>query len=677
VCGIAGIHSLRSTIVEAEPIRRMLAPIQHRGPDAEGLFLDSNTGLGHVRLSILDLAGGQQPMSNEDGTLWITFNGEIFNYIELRQRLLARGHHFATQCDTEVILHLYEEHGEDCVHHLNGQWAFAIWDRRESKLFLSRDRLGIRPLYYTVAADRFVFASEVKSLFTLPEVPRRLDLVGLDQLFTFWCPVPPRTIFEGISELPPAHSLTVSRGKLHLRRYWQLDYGTWLESLSVDQCAEKLLELLLDSTQLRLRSDVPVGAYLSGGLDSAVTTALARQCTSADLKTFSITFDRPEFDESQHQRRVVDHLGTEHQSVHCRTTDIGRVFPEVIWHTERPILRTAPAPLFLLSQLVRQQSYKVVLTGEGSDEILGGYDIFKEAKIRRFWASQPDAEMRAALIGKLYPYLPQMQAQSPAYRKAFFHVRPEDLVNPLFSHLPRWELTSRLKLFFSDALKAELSDRNVYDDIQPLLPEAYSAWKPFCQAQHLETSLLLPGYILSSQGDRMAMAHSVEGRFPFLDYRLAEFAAQLPPRWKMHGINEKFLLKRATRHLLPASVVERSKQPYRAPDAECFFASGARRDALDYVDALLSPERVRADGVFQPEAVAQLVEKFRSGRAIGVKDNMALVGILSTQILVDRFINHAPPTTCDLVDEPTTTVTTPWTGADRAPTAQELPYSVG
>lgn len=673
MCGIAGIHSLRPIALEAEPVRRMLAPLQHRGPDAEGLFLDGGTALGHLRLSIVDLAGGQQPMSNEDGTVWIVFNGEIFNHLELRQALVARGHRFATNCDTEVIVHLYEEHGEDCVHHLNGQWAFAIWDRRDSKLFLSRDRLGVRPLYYTLAANRFYFASEIKALFTQPEVPRRLDPIGLDQVFTFWCPVAPRTVFEGISELPPGHNLTVARGKLELRRYWQLDYGTRLESMSLDRCAETLLELLLDATQLRLRSDVPVGAYLSGGLDSAITTALARECTSANLKTFSITFDNPEFDESQHQRRLVEHLGTDHQSVHCGADDIGRIFPEVIWHTECPILRTAPAPLFLLSKLVRSQSYKVVLTGEGSDELLGGYDIFKEAKVRRFWASQPESAARAALLGKLYPYLPEMQSQSPAYRKAFFHARPEDLGNPFFSHLPRWELTSRLKLFFSDALAAELCDRQAYADLDPLTAGPYAAWHPFCQAQHLETSLLLPGYILSSQGDRMAMANSVEGRFPFLDYRVAEFAAQLPPRWKMAGIHEKSLLKHATRRLLPESVLKRTKQPYRAPEGECFF--GGSRE-LDYLEALLSPEQIRRDGIFRPEAVTHLVQKFRAGRVLGIKDNMALVGILSTQLLLDRFINHAPPSTCDLVAEPPTSESDSWRGADRAPTASPLPSSV-
>ncbi len=652
MCGIAGIVDLGSGPVEAKTIRRMLAPLEHRGPDADGVVVHSGCGLGHVRLSIVDPSGGHQPMCNEDGTVWVTFNGEIFNYVELRQTLIGRGHRFATQCDTEVLVHLYEEYGEDCVEHLNGQWAFAIWDRRTSKLFVSRDRLGIRPVFYTEAGNRVMFASEVKSLFTQPEVTRRLDPVGLDQVFTFWCPVAPRTVFEGICELPPAHNLTVSRGKVQVRRYWQLDYGASRETRSLDECGEELLELLVDATRLRLRSDVPVGAYLSGGLDSAVTTALARQCTSGDLKTFSLTFDNEEFDESGYQRQVVEHLGTTHRSVRCRAEDVGRVFPEVIWHTERPVLRTAPAPLFLLSQLVRGESYKVVLTGEGSDEMLGGYDLFKEAKVRRFWAGQPESAMRAALIGKLYPYLPKIQSQSLAYRKAFFGVRPEALESPMFSHLPRWELTSRLKLFFSESLKAELADRRVYEDIEAVLPQAYGSWRPLCQAQYLETAVLLPGYILSSQGDRMAMAHSVEGRFPFLDHRLAEFAAKLPPRWKMHGVNEKFLLKHAVRHLLPSSVVERTKQPYRAPDGECFFGSGSRRAQLDYVEALLAPERLRQDGVFQPEAVGRLVEKFRSGRAIGVKDNMAMVGILSTQVLVDRFIRRAPAAACDVVESP-------------------------
>jgi len=638
VCGVVGVLHFDGSRSDPKHLAQMLAQVSHRGPDASGFYLGGQIGLGHARLSIIDLRGGVQPMHNEDRSLWVTFNGEIFNYVELREKLIGRGHRFATRSDTEVILHLYEEYGEECVRHFNGQWALAVWDRKRRRLLVSRDRLGIRPLFYTLAGRKLLFASEVKSLFAHPDVARRLDAQGLNQLFTFWSTLPPRTVFAGIHELPPGHNLIVRDGEIDVRSYWQLDYECDAEPLTQEEYAEQLLELLVDATRLRLRSDVPIGAYLSGGLDSCVTTALVRRCTSAPLRTFSVTFDDPEFDESPYQNMAVDALQTDHRSLRCSCEDIGRVFPEMIWHTEKPVLRTAPAPLYLLSKLVHDEGFKVVLTGEGADEMLGGYDVFKEAKVRRFCAAGADSAFRAGLLRKLYPYLPNMQAQSLAYRKAFFHVRPEDLANPFFSHLPRWELTSRLKAFFSPDFRAGVEDHDVYADCRDLLPEAYAGWEPFCQAQYLETAMLLPGYILSSQGDRVAMAHSVEGRFPFLDHRLAEFAARVPARLKMKGLKEKYILKRAAGHLVPAAVAKRSKQPYRAPDAVSFLGDDRRRVRHDYVDELLSPRRIEENGIFHPGAVQHLVNKFRSGRAIGVKDNMALVGILSTQLVVEQFI---------------------------------------
>lgn len=617
----------------------MIALVRHRGPDDRGVMVDGQAGLAHARLSIIDLDGGRQPMPNEDHSIWVTFNGEIFNYVELRETLRRKGHRFATRSDTEVIVHMYEEFGDGCVEHFNGQWALAIWDRPRRRMFLSRDRLGIRPLFHTSVGSRFLFASEVKSLFVDPDVPRRIDPQGLNQLFTFWSPLPPTTVFKGISELPPGHNLIVEDGRLRIERYWQLEYDP--TPMDERQCAERLLELLLDATRLRLRSDVPVGAYLSGGLDSTVTTALVKQATDAHLRTFSITFEDDEFDESEHQQEAVKSLGTDHQSIRCTSADIGRVFPDVIWHAERPVLRTAPAPLFLLSGLVHDEGYKVVVTGEGADEMLGGYDIFKEAKVRRFWAAQPDSAFRALLLEKLYPYMPNLRAQSLAYLKAFFHVRPEDLANPFFSHLPRWELTSWLKRFFSAELKSQLVNHDPYEELLSRLPGGYTEWHPFCQAQYLETTTLLPGYILSSQGDRVAMAGSVEGRFPFLDHRLAEMAARIPVRWKMKGLNEKYILKRATGHMIPQSIVARNKQPYRAPDAKSFFANGHGTPPHEYVAALLCPERIRDDGVFDPKAVERLVAKARKGRVIGIKDNMTLVGILSTQLVVEQFIRKS------------------------------------
>ena len=617
----------------------MIETLNHRGPDARGISIRGPVGLGHTRLSIIDLAGGVQPMSTADGQVTVTFNGEIFNYIELREELTGRGRRFGTTSDTEVLLQAYLEWGQECVTRLNGQWAFAIWDGPRQSLFLSRDRLGKRPLFYTIAGRTFLFASEAKALLTHPDVLRRIDPVGLDQIFTFWSTLPPRTTFQGIQQLPPGHSLTVERGELRISRHWDMDFSNRADNVSAGELQQQLLELLTDAVRLRLRSDVPVGAYLSGGLDSSIIAALAKDLNRERLCTFSIEFDNEEFDESSHQQEVVWRLGTEHRAMRCTHADIGRAFPQVIRHTETPILRTAPAPLFLLSRLVRESGLKVVLTGEGADEAFGGYDIFKEAKLRRFWARQIDSKSRPLLLKRLYPYMKNIQSQPPAYLKAFFQVRPQDLGSPFFSHLPRWELTAKLKSFLAADFVAQCNGHPSLAAAEALLPPQFATWDGFSQSQYLEATGLLPGYILSSQGDRMAMAHSIEGRSPFLDHRVVEFAATLPPRLKMAVLDEKYILKRATKHLVPDPIRRRSKQPYRAPDVQSFFDTERGQPRFEYVAELLSPSAVAEAGLFDANMVTKLVEKVCSGASIGTKDSMALVGILSAQLVVEQFIH--------------------------------------
>jgi asparagine synthase (glutamine-hydrolysing) len=324
--------------------------------------------------------------------------------------------------------------------------------------------------------------------------------------------------------------------------------------------------------------------------------------------------------------------------VRCSTADIGRVFPTVIWHAEKPVLRTAPAPMFILSKLVRDSGYKVVLTGEGSDEILGGYDLFKEAKIRRFWARRPTSQLRPLLLRRLYPYMDNIQAQPEPYLRAFFRTSTEDLSSPFFSHLPRWSLTSKLKLLYSSELRSALNGYDAVDELGRQLPSQFAGWDDFEQSQYLETSHLLPAYILSSQGDRMSMANSVEGRFPFLDHRVVEFASSLPPRLKMKVLNEKHLLKKAVGGLIPESIRTRKKQPYRAPDAASFLGADGR--LIDFAEELLSPGQIKNAGLFNPAAVERLAAKARAGQIVGTKDNMGFVGILSTQLLVKGFIEE-------------------------------------
>jgi asparagine synthase (glutamine-hydrolysing) len=621
--------------------QRMVGALRHRGPDGQGVHLEEGIALGHTRLSIIDLAGGGQPMANEDGSVWITFNGEVFNYVELREELIAAGHVFRTNSDTETIIHLYEERGADCVAALNGDFAFAIWDRRQQRLLLARDRMGVRPLYYTFANGAFVFASETKSLFQFPGVHPELDPIALDQTFTFWFPVAPRTPFRGVYELPPGHLMILHGMEVTCRPYWQLSFPARMEEAAATPAreaalAEELRELLIDATRIRLRADVPVGAYLSGGLDSSVTTALIRRHTGSHLRTFSVGFETPEFDESEYQQEMVRALGTEHTATLCTRAEIGASFPDVVRHMERPVVRTAPAPLYHLARLVRENEFKVVMTGEGADEILAGYDIFKEAKIRRFWARQPHSAWRPLLLRRLYPYLVGLQGQPQAFLEAFFRKGLDDPADHFFSHRPRWSMTAGAKLFFSDELRASLAGYDAIEELHGTLPGAFPTWHPLSQAQYLEAAYLLPGYILSSQGDRVAMAHAVEGRFPFLDHRVAELAARIPSRLRLKGLTEKHMLRRAVGDYLPTAIARRPKQPYRSPDSQSFF--GGRTP--EYVEELLAPSAISRTGFFDPRGVEKLVQKCRTRESVGFRDNMALVGILSVQLLDHLFVRR-------------------------------------
>lgn len=638
MCGLAGILDLRGNAppVHAE-LERMIHALRHRGPDGFGYRLQGAIGLAHARLSIIDLAGGWQPIHNEDNTVFVVFNGEIFNYIELRRELEAQGHRFYTQSDTEVIVHLYEQHGVDFVRHLNGQFAIALWDGVRERLVLARDRVGIRPLFYTEGRGRIAFASEVKSLFTLPEVSRAIDVPALGEIFTYWSPLAPNSIFAGVSSLPPGHLLCFEKGRRELRRYWDWEFPTHgsVDDRSIDECLEGLRARLVRSVQLQVRADVPVGAYLSGGLDSSLIAALLKRHTDVPLRTFSIRFADREFDESGYQQEMVRHLGTEHTEFLCTARDIADAFPQAILHAESPLLRTAPTPLMLLAKQVRAAGYKVVLTGEGADEVMGGYDIFKEGKIRRFWSHDAQSQSRPQLFSRLYGYLENSPTASSAYAQRFFGQGMEYARRPYFAHIPRWTTTRRTWQFFSADVAAQLKEWDPFRAIEATLPPAIGRWRGLAQDQYVEAHTLLSGYLLCSQGDRMAMAHSIEGRFPFLDHDVIEYCNALPTRMKLHGMTEKYLLKRIAEELLPASIHTRTKQPYRAPDAGSFFHDGA---AVEYVADLFSEERLRSAGYFNPLLARKLFTKARAGRAIGFSDNMAFVGILSTMLVDSLFV---------------------------------------
>ncbi len=634
MCGICGIFNLSSSQpVSSDILRTMISLLHHRGPDEAGLYRDACAGLGHTRLSIIDLSGGSQPIHNEDRTIWIVYNGEVFNYPELREELIKKGHRFATSSDTEVLVHLYEEKGTDMFARLNGQFAFALWDIPRRRLLLARDRTGVRPLFYTQAGGRLLFGSEVKALFADPSVPRALDPRGLDQLFTFWTSLPPRTVFKDISELPPAHYLLAENGSLNIKRYWDISYTGPLP-LSEKAVMEQLNELLLDAIRVRLRADVPVGAYLSGGLDSSLITALVKRNFNNELKTFSIGFADHDYDESAFQKQMASHLGTDHHEVTCTPADIGAVMPETVWHAEKPLIRTAPGPMYLLSRLVRENRFKVVLTGEGADEIFGGYDLFKEMKIRRFWARQPGSRVRPNLLSRLYQYIPDWPRQAPAFLVGFYRARLGETDKPYYSHIPRWEMTSGIKNLYSAGFREQLEGYDPLGDLLKLLPDDLMRWDELARAQYIEMQTLLSGNLLSSQGDRMAMANAVEGRYPFLDHRVMEFAFNLPANLKIKGLNEKYILKKTAAPFLPESITKRVKQAYRSPDCASFFNGFSH----PYLEEILDERNITSTGYFTPQAVNLLAAKSKAGgpAAAGARHNIAVTGILTT-LLLDRL----------------------------------------
>ncbi|HHX42545.1 MAG TPA: asparagine synthase (glutamine-hydrolyzing) [Chloroflexi bacterium] len=640
MCGIVGwVNTGRDTPVCVETLRRMLAMIRHRGPDAFGVYIGAGVGLGSARLSIIDLEGGQQPIHNEDHTAWVISNGEIYNYVELRAALEAAGHAFATQSDTEVIVHLYEEYGPSFIDHLNGPFALALWDERSRALLLARDRLGIRPLYYTTLGDRFLFASEIKALFAAPGVTAEIDPRALVQVLTFWTTLSPYTAFRGVRSVPPGHTLRLADGRATLRRYWALDLAEEERpERSLDDAAYELLALLVDAIRLRLRADVPVGAYLSGGLDSSTTAALAQMLTTRRLRTFGIGFSDPAFDETPHQERMSAFLGTEHRAYRCTPDDLAATLAEVVWHSEMPLVRTAPAPMFLLSRLVRGEGYRVVLTGEGADEILGGYDIYKEAKVRRFWAQCPGSAWRSLPLRRLYPYVAPLASETDAYLRGVFGRHLEDTDDALYSHRLRWANTARCRRFLAADLRQHLEDYDPLEELRDALPAAFTAWPPLGRAQYLEMTIFMSEYLLSSQGDRMMMAHSVEGRYPFLDHRVVEFCSRLPSRYRLAGLKEKWVLRRAVAPLLPPEVIKRRKQPYRAPIAGA-LAGASRPEALS---AALAPDALADGGLFHSDMVQRLVAKCDRVGSLGEVDEMALVAVLSTQLLHQQFIAAFP-----------------------------------
>lgn len=628
--------------MDAAALRRMTRALTHRGPDEEGYHEEPGISLGHRRLSIIDLSTGQQPLCNEDGTVWVAFNGEIFNYLELREDLVKQGHQFRTRSDTETLVHLYEEKGLDFVHYLNGQFAIALWDNRQRRLVLARDRVGIRPLFHATLPDGAVlFGSEMKAILAHGALKPEIDPVAVGQIATLWVSLPPRTSFKGISELGPGRMLVFEGSRRTERQYWRHEFPGEheYEERSFGHWRDGVRELLQDAVRLQLRSDVPVATYLSGGLDSSILSALVKRDHINDLTTFSVGFSDAQFDEREYQRQMVEYLRTDHRQIEVDGDDIGRAFADVVWFSERPMMRTAPAPLLRLSGLVKSAGIKVVLTGEGADEIFGGYNIFREDKVRRFWAQEPASKWRAGLLSRLYGYV-KRDPKAEIFWRMFFQKGLENTADPYYSHRLRWQNSGQMTHFFSEDFRAQMqSEEALMADLETYLDPGRSKWHPLCRAQYLEMTLFMSCYLLSSQGDRMMMGNSVEGRVPFLDHRLMEFAATIPPKFKLRVLEEKFILKKAFADILPSSIANRPKQPYRAPISACFVPGAGNAGA-----ELMSSEALKRTGFAKPAVVERLLKKAGAGGALSERDEMAVATISSLQLLDQLFIRNFEPT---------------------------------
>ncbi|RLC08302.1 MAG: asparagine synthetase B [Deltaproteobacteria bacterium] len=465
----------------------------------------------------------------------------------------------------------------------------------------------------------------------------------MSEIFTSWTPAGSGTPFEDIYQIPPGHFAAFSKEGFSIKPYWRLSFDqVETKEQDISDWVDEFSALILDATRIRLRADVPVGAYLSGGIDSTYISSLVKRNFNNRLSTFSVMFTDKKYDEASFQKTAIDSLNTEHHGIQCSEADIGSAFPKIIWHTEMPIFRTAPAPLFQLSKLVRDTNFKVVLTGEGADEMFAGYNIFKEDRVRRFWAKQPDSTIRPALLAKLYPYIfDQKNGRSKIFTQKFFKNKLEETDSPVYSHLLRWQNTSQIQNFIADGFRDQMANlKDFVEGYRSSLPENFMSWHPLARAQYTEITLFLSNYLLSSQGDRMAMANSVEGRYPYLDHRVMEFATRVPPKFKMNGLTEKYILKKSAKGTIPQELIDRPKQPYRAPISRCFFGD----EPLDYVDEMLSEEKLGDYGYFNQDKVIRLKAKCQKqdGQLMSERENMAIVGILSTQLLHHHFIENFP-----------------------------------
>ncbi len=634
MCGIAGqIHVDGTSLGPADErtLDRMLDRIVHRGPDDEGKLVDGPLAMGMRRLSIIDLQDGQQPIFDESGKIGIVFNGEIYNYRELRVDLMKRGHQFRTNSDTEVVVHLYEEMGADCVHALRGMFGFAIWDRRTQELFIARDRLGVKPLYFATRGKKLLFASEIKSILADPSVQPELDHRSLSEYLSLKYVPSPRTMFAGIESLPPGHSMRVSRDGYTVQRYWDIRFQEQASGKSDDEYVDELLHLLRESVRLRLRSDVPFGAFLSGGVDSSTIVALMSEAMSEPVKTFSVGFDGgDEPDELPFANEVATRFGCEHHTLTVNANDFLEHAENVLWHLDQPIADQATVATHMVAKLARQH-VKMVLSGEGGDELFAGY--------ARYGGEQysPWSSMLPSFSG---PIIRRAVSHMPGMRRAKIAINAltiKDEAQRFANWFPLLSDDSKAMLLDGPMLECSEGAASVF--AKQL--SATNAKLPLNRMLYVDSKLWLPDYLLL-RGDKLTMANSLEARVPLLDHKLVEFAASLPTRMKLRGKTRKWLLKEAAGRLLPRSIIHRKKQGFPIP-----IEKWLRVEARPLMRDLLAQNTLQQRGLFDPSFVNQLMNQHESGYADHATE---LWGLMSIEMWMRRFIDGPDVPACTAQD---------------------------
>jgi asparagine synthase (glutamine-hydrolysing) len=628
MCGICGVASSENLDPSGEAVlKSMCRTLYHRGPDDEGYYLGQSAMLGVRRLSIIDLVTGQQPISNEDHSIWVAFNGEIYNYRAIRTRLEAKGHVFVTQSDTEVIVHAYEEYGQSCLDHFNGMFAFAVWDANQRRLFLARDRLGIKPLYYWAGKDQIIFGSELKAVIAHPRVTREIDPLALDHFLTLEYIPGPYTIFKDVHKLQPGHYLIFQDGALKIERYWDVAS----RALPQDEraCREALVELIKDSVQMRLVSDVPLGAFLSGGIDSSTVLAFMNQASISPVKTFSIGFEDESYNELPYARQVATVFKTEHHE-QVMSPDIAALAEHLATHLDEPLGDFSIFSTYLVSKMA-SQFVKVALSGDGGDEVFGGYDTYVAQRLHGYYRLLPTG-LRKDVLPLLMDLIPPQRAKKGWVNKAKRFV--EGSVYPGSLQHTRW------MLFLNEADKRQLYQRGWREQLNGVnssaLLEGYfqdaSQWDPLAQQQYVDIKTYLVDNILTKV-DRMSMAASLEARVPLLDHRIVEFALNLPAHMKLQRRKTKIILRKAMKEVLPQSVLTKPKQGFSIP-----LKHWLRGPLRPLMTDLLSTSAIRERGYFEPQTISRWVDEHLQARA---NHSHRLWALMLFELWQQKNLDHA------------------------------------